>query len=234
MSEMAISKQLYLAYRSSTKKCILRRMRPVRLSFCFLFLVGVLMGSRADADSIVAVTVPTVTFIGDPVCGVGQTMLCVEAFNASFQWDNTINSVVPGTAQIMPTGPLGSFSFLESLVNSSGPGGGNLLIAVWTNSSGDELTADINTPLPELAPGTYPIIGPSQPGDAGAGLGCNVAPPDRTCAADFLNNPGTQEFAPNPMIVTAVSEPPTSFMLLLDVLILMLGLSRFRFLRSAR
>jgi hypothetical protein len=207
-------------------------MRTVRLSVCFLFLVGMLIGGPANADSIVAVAVPTVTFTGNSVCGASQNMVCVESFNASFQWDNTTNSVVPGTAQIMPTGPLGSFSFLESLVNSFGPGGGQLLIAIWTNSAGDELTADINTPLTRLVPGSYPIVGPSQPGDAGAGLGCNEVPLDTGCEAYFLIPRSGQEFAPNPMVVTGVPEGSTSFMLLLGLLLLVLW--RFRVNQLAR
>ena len=126
-------------------------MRLVRLNVCLLFLVCAAMESPAKADSIVAVTVPTVTFVGNPVCGASKNMSCVESFNASFQWDNTTNSVVPGTAQITPTGPLGSFWFLESLVDSNGPGGGQLLLAIWTNSAADELTADVITPLTGLA-----------------------------------------------------------------------------------
>ena len=119
------------------------------------------------AGNIVNVTVPTVTFTGNTLCG-GQS--CVETFSGSFQWDNATNSVVPGSTQITTTGPLGNFSFYGTLFSQSGTQ--ELIGATWINSTGDSLTADIEIAGTALTPGTYPIIGSFQPGQAGVGLGC--------------------------------------------------------------
>src|ERR1700741_5001485 len=129
-----------------------------------VLLFGLFVGVHpANADSIVAVSVPTVTFTGNSVCGASHTALCVEAFNASFEWDNTTEAVVPGTPQIVATGPLGTFSFSNFQFIASGPGGGQLLLVAWTDSAGDELTADVDTTSAGLTPGKYPNVGPSQP-----------------------------------------------------------------------
>jgi len=174
---------------------------PVAVAiFCFA-------ATTVRANDIVGVKVPLVTFKGNSICGPAHSALCVETYSAFFAWDNTSHSVVPGTAQITTAGPLGTFFFSGSLFNSFGPGGGELVGAIWTNSAGDELTADITAPLTGLTPGTYPIVGPFGPGDAGAGLGCNAAPLDQACSSWFFPS---QELTPMPMIVTAgpVAQPP--------------------------
>jgi len=177
-----------------------------------------LASAPAHADDVVAVTVPTVTFIGASLCGPSNNSPCMESLSGSFQWDNTTDSVVPGTAQIVTTGPLGTFSFFQSFFVPLGPSG-ELVGSMWTNSAGDELTADLFALPTGLTPGTYPIIGPLAPGDAGVGLGCNEVPVDQTCFTDFLN-PFSQELAPTPMTVSAVAVPeaPTPFMLILGLL----------------
>jgi hypothetical protein len=162
---------------------------------------------QAQADSILAVTVPTVTFTGNSACGPSQNAPCVEAFNAFFEWDNTTESVLPGTATITATGPLGTFSFFQSffISPSGGPGGGELADAEWANSAGDALTAGMVFPITGFTPGTYPIVGPFQPGDGAAGLGCN--PLDHACTSFFIGN-STSEFAPMPIVVSAVNPVP--------------------------
>lgn len=172
---------------------------PVAAIFC-------LAATTLRANDIVGVKVPLVTFKGKSLCGPAQDGLCVESYSAYFEWDNTSNSVVPGSAQITTSGPLGTFSFTSSLFNDFGTG--ELVGAIWTNSAGDELTADIEVPPTGLSPGTYPLVGPFGTGDAGAGLGCNEAPVDRACFSWFLPS---QELTPMPMIVTAVgpvARPP--------------------------
>jgi hypothetical protein len=177
-----------------------------------------LASAPARADDIVSVTVPTVSFIGANLCGPANNSPCVGSLSGSFEWDNTTGSVVPGTAHIATAGPLGTFSFLQSFFVPLGPSG-ELVGSMWTNSAGDELTADLFALSTGLTPGTYPIIGPLAPGDAGVGLGCNEAPIDQTCFTDFLN-PFSQELAPTPMTVSAVAVPegPTLFMVILGLL----------------
>lgn len=169
----------------------------------------------ARADDIVTVTVPTVTFIGASLCGPANNSPCMESLNGAFEWDNTTDSVVPGTAQIVTTGPLGTFSFLQSFFVPLGPSG-ELVGSMWANSAGDELTADLFALPTGLTPGTYPIIGPFAPGDAGVGLGCNEVPMDQ-CFTLFLN-PFSQELAPTPMTVSTVPEGSTLIMTTLGLL----------------
>jgi hypothetical protein len=201
-----------------------------------VLLFGLFIGvGAANADSIVAVSVPTVTFTGNSLCGATHTALCVEAFHASFEWDNTTEEVVPGTPEIAVTGPLGGFSFFDSDFTTSGPGGGQLLLVAWTDSAGDELTADVDTTSAGLTPGKYPIVGPSQPGDGGSGFGCNDLPTNN-CVILFFGL-GGREIAPNPIVVTPVGnvatpEGSTSSMLFLGALMLVMYCSRLeRFVR---
>jgi hypothetical protein len=200
-----------------------------------VLLLGLFMGVHPANADIVAVSVPTVTFTGNSVCGASHTSLCQEAFNASFAWDTTTEAVVPGTAEIVASGPLGSFSFFDSQFIASGPGGGQLLLVAWTDSAGDQLTADVDTTSAGLTPGKYPIVGPSQPGDGGSGLGCNDLPTN-SCVIFFFGLAG-REFAPDPIVVTplgttATPEASTSSMLILGALTLVVYCSRLgRFVR---
>jgi hypothetical protein len=175
----------------------------------------------ATADEIVAVAIPTVTFIGNSVCGPAQNQSCVETLSGSFEWDNTTAAVVPGTALIVTSGPLGAFSFYKSLSFGFGPS--TLVGATYTNSLGDALNVDLLTTSSGLTPGSYPVVGPSQLGDAGVGLGCNESPVDQACFSYFLN-PGAQEFALTPMVVTAAPESSTSSTLVVGGLMVLLAL----------
>jgi hypothetical protein len=188
--------------------------RTILLVLFVVLLSALGLVSPANADSIVAVTVPTVTFTGNTVCGPAHDSLCVEAFNASFEWDNTTHAVVPGTAQIFATGPFGTFSFSQSIWDFSGPGGGQFILVLWNNSLGGSLSVDLVGSPDGLFPGLYPIVGPFGPGDGGSGLGCDLL--YKACAEDFSALTST-ESAPSPIIVTpvtTVTPEPSSLMLL--------------------
>ena len=192
-------------------------------AFCFTFT------PQAKCDSLFAVTVPTVTFTGSSVCGPSQNAPCVEAFSAFFEWDNTTMSVVPGTATITATGPLGNFSFYQSIFTPSAPGGGVWAFVYWANPALDMLSAGFDLPSSGLTPGIYPIVGPFQPGNGSAGLGCNVID---ACGSYFIIGNSTTFFAPNPIVVTALPAvpEPSSILLFGTGVVALTGLVRRKFI----
>lgn len=203
-----------------SQKCLTYRGALVLAAAVMSSLISV----PVHADDILSVAVPTVTFTGESVCGTSGTSVCIESFSASFEWDNTTDSVVPGTAEIDASGPLGSLTFYGPLFANFGSG--ELIGAIWDNSAGSGLTAVIETGPGGLVPGVYPNVGPFQPGDSGAGLGCFYV--DHACVAEFLSGP-TVESSPSPMVVTGVPEPD-SLSLLFAALPMLLA---FRFRRHA-
>jgi hypothetical protein len=201
-----------------SKTCLGSRLHALAYRGALAFVASAilcLVSIPAHADDIVAVVVPTVTFTGNAVCGANQTSVCAESFSASFEWDNTTETLVPGSAQITATGPLGTLSYLNSFFIPPQPLDPTELILVnWANSAGSGVAADVVTTPLGLLPGVYPIVGPFQAGDAGAGLGCVYL--DTACVSEFLGG-SAGEYAPSPMVVTAVPEA-TSLTLLLAVL----------------
>jgi len=166
----------------------------------------------ANADDIVSVVVPTVTFTGNSVCGANQTSVCTESFSASFEWDNSTETLVPGSAQIAASGPLGTLSYLNSFFTPPQPlDPTELFLVNWTNSTGSGVSADVTTTPSGLVPGVYPFGAPFQPGFFAAGLGCSYF--DSACVSEFLNG-SASEYASAPMVVTAVPEPASLILLL--------------------
>jgi hypothetical protein len=76
------------------------------VAVCGWFGVLCLSAMPAECDQIMSVAVSNLTFqasAGNSSCGVAA---CVETFNATFQWDNTTESLVPGTEAVSASGVL--------------------------------------------------------------------------------------------------------------------------------
>ena len=69
-----------------------------------ILLAAIVVPSRAD--SIVAIDMSNISFTGNHVCGG----ICKDTFNATWDWDATTKSVVPGSVNVSNSGPLGNLS----------------------------------------------------------------------------------------------------------------------------
>lgn len=84
----------------------------MRYIFGCLLLVLAVSAQRCFADTFYQYNLSDITFIGNSVCGLSGNQPCVETFSASFELDvvapGQYGTIVPGTASITSTGPLGT------------------------------------------------------------------------------------------------------------------------------
>ena len=174
------------------------------------------MGSVARADQIDLVTVSNLTFqaaAGNFSCpGVpGMLVPCTETFNASFEWDNTTETLVPGTDNVSATGAL-------SAADVAGP---------WTITKADYSVIPLvqgpyiaEYPGPDyiaisdtdwetpMTPGVYPYTN--------ASMACYEAPSQCDSLFDFYPTPGTvvsPTAISGTITIAAVPEPSTVLLL---------------------
>lgn len=91
-------------------------MRPVAVCL-FLLLVGGV--PRSFADTFYQFNLSNITYVGNDVCGAGGNQPCVETFSASFELDEAspdYGTVVPGTASITSSGPLGTLNCCQAFL----------------------------------------------------------------------------------------------------------------------
>ena len=122
--------------------------RYLFLSFVLLVLVAV-GAPCALADQIVDITVPSTTFIGNPIfpCLVP----CTETVSASFEYDNTTATTILASVDINAMGALAGGFFFDF----SSPGG-NQVVFFFLNGVEDIFTFDIPaTSTGAILPGGY-------------------------------------------------------------------------------
>lgn len=184
-------------------------------------LVSLFASTPLPADQIVDVTITDLTFNGLNACPPAP--VCSESLTASFQWDNSANTYVSGTATDSASGAQGSMSVFEtpSLVLQTT----QTVEIAFANGSNDTIIVDIGETGGVLTAGTYPLIstlGP--PGGFAVGvLVCGFAPVPTTdtCSttdyplAFFVNgSPAEGAFATSGTVSVSGVPEPSSLLLI--------------------
>lgn len=195
-------------------------MKTTKWGTALLLGLIALMGPRAaQADDIVQINISNLTTTGNPVCGPSGTgdgtgtSHCIDTLNASWLYDSTTNTIVPGTLSSMSTGdvPLPFFETVTEPIAS----GIQTNFFFGHNSGLLDVLFEYNT---ELLPGNVINF-------QAAFLSCSF-----TCNDEFSPTPDLI----NPAAVTLSAVPePASLALLGTGLLVAAGLLRRRAKRSA-
>jgi hypothetical protein len=147
----------------------------------------------AKADSIVP---ETVGFTLDNTNGT------VEHFNELFNFDRDSQSVVPGTAQSLSNGPLGSFTFIGSTAQFS-PASGDPASHdafsynfFWNNASGDAVDFRLVDIFLDYPIAHWLILAPDTTGPNFAGF--TLVPPPTMTAVDIFPTDYAPGYQPTP------------------------------------
>src|SRR3974390_1347359 len=161
-------------------KKLLRRLATTSVLIASLILVSSLAPAYAD---ILNVGMSNLTFqaaAGNKSCSGAR---CTETFNITFQWDNTVQNLVPGTANVSGTGALSASDIAGPwTIGNFGryPGGIGIVIDEFP---GPDYIAifdpDFITPL---VPGTY--------AGSHATMACFEAPSQCDSLFDFTSGGG--------------------------------------------
>jgi hypothetical protein len=105
-----------------------------------LGLLALAIPARAD----------TITPKGFSAEFINPTGSLSESFQTSFEWDRTTQDIVPGSMQVSSSGPLGAFTFTESIVRhtiSTNPMSSftdsYFYSFFWTNQTGDVINSAV-------------------------------------------------------------------------------------------
>jgi hypothetical protein len=155
-----------------------------------LLLCAAIVAPDARADDIVDINVSNITF---------PAQSDTENFSASFEYDNTTESVVLPSMTTTATGPLGAFTFL--IVDSyNSP---VVTDFIWQDATGDQISVF----LPFDPPIPLGTVSASYASDTEF-LFCQSS----TCEEDIFGPSGVNSEFPSttgPITVSAVSEPGT-------------------------
>lgn len=195
-----------------------------------LGLIALAAPSKVHADSIVDVTMSNLTFTGNNACGPSGSALCTQTLNATLQWDNTTNTLEPGSFSFNSSGAIGT-SFGPFFLFPLPEGEEVYAMADSEANSGDSLQISIGETSNGLIPGIYTLstnLSSTPAGSLAAGLSCSINasnqpffPPNTPCGetdyprvAGLLTSNGA--YASSGVVtVSAVSvaEPSTSALL---------------------
>lgn len=157
---------------------------------CFLLIAVAFAGMlcfgqvSARADSIYEFTMSNVTW----TCVPGP---CSEVFNASFQWDATTETIVPGTMNVSASGVLGDFQFIGYSITFSPPNSFPYTNFDFISLAGDHIDWYQYNDHPTSPGGGYIACVSSTCFDAGFGNYPNYYPTSGTVTSSPVPEPST-------------------------------------------
>jgi hypothetical protein len=132
---------------------------------------------------------------------------CTETFNASFEWDNTTETLVPGTENVTAVGALSAADVAGpwTIANFVDYGGGKLGFPIEEFPGPDYIAifdTDFETPI---TPGVYSY--------ADASMACFETPSQCDSLFDFNPTPSGPTAISGTITITAVPEPSSVVLL---------------------
>ena len=151
-------------------------------------LVATALPSRAD--TIVSIDLSNITYKGNNTCHG----TCQDVFNATWQWDETTNSIVAGSMTVSNTGVLGTMAFFAST-------GFSFQFNSTTPSTYEAVSWYFGNSFP--APGTYAL--------SDLYLYCDLGPCSTEFATDTYLSPSSGKIT---ISTVATTPEPRSLILL--------------------